>query len=259
MTEVPFYSNWTFWQWAVSLSALSVSLAPHIYNHLIKGAKITLDLGSRIAIQHTLGNPNVTLFFIIQNIGGKTVKVRSITLELNKEDQAYTIPAQSYYPEISENKLAILPPFRLAPNSDWTHNVLLFPSFSRDAEIKYRKNSSDLKSNLLSKLPLVVGAGTPGSPGNYVEADAQYTQALLDFFNQNFMWEVGEYTGTVTVNTEPRKATISKTFRFTLFESESTELRSYSNDYKYGLGVYFFNLEKQPGVSVAINVEQHGE
>jgi hypothetical protein len=254
MTEVPFYSDWRFWQWTVSVSALIVSLAPHIYNHLIKGAKITLDLGRRIVVHHTMGNPNVTLFLIIQNVGGKTVKVRSITLELKKDGKCYTIPAQSYYPEISEPKLAILPPFRLAANVDWTHNVYLFPAFSRENQIKYQKISSDLKSNILPKIPVVAVPGGPGTPGNYIEADAQFAHAVIEFFNQNFMWEVGEYTGTITVNTEPKKATISKTFRFTLFESESTELRNYSNDYKYGLGVYFFNSERQPGIGADINV-----
>lgn len=71
------------------------------------------------------------------------------------------------------------------------------------------------------------------------EADPRFLQQVMQFFNNHFMWNRGEYTGTVTVHAEPSKATTSNKFRFTLFESEANELRKYSESYKYGLGVYY--------------------
>lgn len=246
----PFYSNWIFWQWVVSLSALIISLTPYVVR-LIKGTRISLDLMNRIFITHTLGNPNVNLFLIIHNNGGIPVRIRSITLEISKDEKKlYTIPAKTYFPESSESKQAVLAPFRLLPDQDWSHGVYFYPDFSREEEIEYRKINGALKANIQAKIPLVRPQVSQDTEPAVYETDPQFLGPVLQFFENHFMWNTGEYTGTVTIHAEPQRATVSKKFRFTLFETESTELRHYSHDYKYGLGVYYFNSEKHPNISV---------
>jgi len=246
--EVPFYFNWTFWQWTVSLSALFISITPYIVRY-IKGTSISLDVINKIVIHHTIGNPNINLFLIIQNNGGLPVKITKIALEICKDEKTYTIPAQSYFPEASENKQAILAPFRLLPEQGWTHGVYFYPDFTREDDIKFRKMRGELKANIQSK-PIVMATSQPATQTPLTEADPQYLAPVMDFFNNHFMWSMGEYTGTVTIHAEPNKATIMKKFRFHLYDTESTELRNYSADYKYGLGVYDFNLEKHPSIFV---------
>ena len=246
---MPFYSDWTFWQWFVSLSALVISLAPYVVR-FIKGPRISLDVMSKISIHHTLGNPNITLFLNIQNNGGLPVRIRSITLELRKGEKVSTIPAKSYYPDASESKMAILAPFRLLPDHDWSHGVYFYPDFSRDEDIEFRNLIGKLKANIQAKIPPVPPVLPPNTAAPLYEADTQFLQSALQFFNTHFMWNTGEYVGTVTIHTEPSKAKINAKFRFTLYETESTELRNYSSDYKYGLGVYYYNLEKHPGLAV---------
>lgn len=247
--EMPFYRDWTFWQWGVSLAALVLSLTPYV-TRLIKGPRISLHMMNRISIHHTLGNPNITLFLIIQNNGGLPVRIRGITLELRKGDKVYTIPAKSYYPDASESKLAVLAPFRLLPEHDWSHGVYFYSDFSREEDIEFRNLTGNLKANIQAKIPLVPPVLPPNTGPVIYEADTQFLQSAMQFFNSHFMWSTGEYSGTVTIHAEPSKAITSKKFRFTLFETESTELRNYSADYKYGLGVYFYNAEKHPGLSV---------
>lgn len=248
----PLYLDWTFWQWVVSLSALILSLTPYVVR-VIKGPRISLHMMNRISVQHTLGNPNITLFLIIQNTGGLAVRIRSITLELRKGEKVLTIPAKSYYPDASDSKLAVLAPFRLLPDHDWSHGVYFYPDFSREEDIEFRKITGNLKTNIQAKIPLLPPVLPPNTAPALYEADPQFLQSAMNFFNSHFMWNTGEYTGTVTIHTEPTKAITSRRFRFTLFETESTELKNYSADYKYGLGVYFYNSEKHPGLSVSTN------
>jgi len=244
----PFYSNWTFWQWIVSLTALVFSLAPYVIK-LIKGPHILLHVMNKISIQHTLGNPNIKLFLNIQNNGGRPVRIREITLEICKDEKTFTIPAQSYYPDVSDNKMAVLAPFRLLPENDWSHTVYFYPDFSRDEDIAFRTLAGNIRTNILEKIPPNTST-PPNGDHTFVAADAVILQPAIDFFTQHFMWNTGEYTGTVTIITEPSKAKTSYKFRFNLYETESNELRGYAKDYKYGLGVCYFNADKHPGLSV---------
>ena len=159
----------------------------------------------------------------------------------------------SYLPSESESKQALLAPFRLMPEQDWSHGIYFYPPFSREDDMEFRNITSKLKANIQSKIPLTPQNIPNNSTSQLYETDPQFLQPIMHFFNNHFMWNTGEYTGTITVHTEPTKATISKKFRFTLFEAESAELRNYCEDYKYGLGVYFFNGEKHPGLSIATN------
>jgi len=54
----------------------------------------------------------------------------------------------------------------------------------------------------------------------------------------------------LSVDTVPERARVQKTFRFTLFESDSFELMKISEDYKFGDGIYWDSRVK--GVTVPI-------
>ena len=159
----------------------------------------------------------------------------------------------NYFPNESESKQALLAPFRLLPEHDWSHGVYFYQPFSREDDMEYRNITSKLKTNIQSKRPLSPQHIPYDSAPHEYETDPQFLQPVMHFFNTHFIWNTGEYTGTITIHTEPTKATISKKFRFTLFDAESAELKNYSEDYKYGLGVYFFNTEKHPGLTIATN------
>lgn len=246
MSTVPFYQDWTFWQWVVSLTALGVSLTPPI-RRLFKGPKLAVETHDRVGITHTVGNPNITLFVILQNTGGQPVRVRSIDLNIKPDgSEAFIVPAKSYYPLVSENKQTIFAPFKLALDQDWSHTVYFFNPFSRNDEQLFRQLVSNLKSDIDAKQPVL------GIEQVQVEANPVIVQPVFSFFDQRFKWHPGEYEVTLTVHTDPARATVSKRLRFTLFETDSKELRNYTEQYKYGLGVLKFDYVKQPGVWVPL-------
>ena len=43
----------------------------------------------------------------------------------------------------------------------------------------------------------------------------------------------------IRVETSDANVSVEKTFRFTLYESDSSQLRNYESKYKYGEGIYF--------------------
>ena len=43
----------------------------------------------------------------------------------------------------------------------------------------------------------------------------------------------------VGVDAEPKRASVRRSYRFTLFESDSEDLAKYKDDYKYGAGIFF--------------------
>lgn len=74
---------------------------------------------------------------------------------------------------------------------------------------------------------------------------------FLDLFERLFVWFPGEYVVELTVNAEPGSASFSKQYRFTLYESNSAELKSHVEDYPYGGGLSY-NVDRHAGVFVPL-------
>ena len=90
---------------------------------------------------------------------------------------------------------------------------------------------------------------------NSVIAEPELVAPFMKLFEQLFIWQPGEYVAELIVDVEPGSASFSRKYRFTLYESDSTELRAHINDYKFGGGVSY-NIDKHVGVFVPLS--QHG-
>ena len=95
----------------------------------------------------------------------------------------------------------------------------------------YRQLESNLRHGIMGKRELLQ------DKDKTVSADDANVSPLLEMFEKKFRWKSGEYSVTLRIKTDPENLVTEKKFRITLFESDSLELRSYSNDYAYGFGV----------------------
>lgn len=240
MASIPFYADWTFWQWVVSLTALVFAVGPQI-RHLIRGPKLRVETYGRINLRHSLGNANVNLFLMLTNTGGRPVRILTIQLRITRDRTSLSLPGASYFPGTDETSF-ILTPFRLAAGKDWPHSVHFFEPFPREDERLYRQIVGTLREDIRAKKAL------PENHDRVVEADPAHVAPLMRFFDRYFQWIPGEYAVEVAVTTEPPKYSASTKLRMTLFETDSNELRSYTDTYKLGLGVFFFDAKEQPGV-----------
>ena len=239
----PFYADWKFWHVVVTVVALILTQVPPLRVWL-RAARLEVEVFSRIIFNHKLGNPNAFLCLSIRNIGGREARIRSINLQFERgTKETFTLPAQTYSPLAGGQGGLLLTFFKLKSNEGWEHFVHFFNSFSRDDEKLARQLEWNLRNDIMSKKSV--------EKDQLVFADPQSVQPLILFFTKHFRWMPDEYTLVLEVNTEPKKATVKKRFRFTLFESDSAVLRDATQEYPIGAGVYF-DSHRYVGVTVPL-------
>ena len=95
MTSAPFYQDWQFWSAIVATVALLLSQLPPLHI-LFRRAGLKCEAFSRIHLTHRIGNPNAQWHLIIENTGGKPVRVKSIALQFRRNgSEIITLQAQS--------------------------------------------------------------------------------------------------------------------------------------------------------------------
>jgi len=123
VANIPLYMDWSFWAVVVAAIALVLSQLPPIHQ-LLRRAKIDVEPYSRIHISHKVGNPNVSLHLILTNLGGRSIRVKGITLRVTREGKEVSVlSAQNYYQNPSDKSTVLFTSFSLKPKDEWAHIV----------------------------------------------------------------------------------------------------------------------------------------
>jgi hypothetical protein len=236
IAQIPFYLDWKFllgaFSLTVSIVAVILSQLPPLHI-LLRRAKLDIEAYDSLLLMHRVGNPVAQMHLIISNTGGKEIRVKGIDLHFRHDSgDRFTLPAQGYLQAPNDSNFVLLTSFRLVPNQEWGHIVNFFMRFARKEEKEYRQLEANLKDDIFQKRSALEDKDV------VVSADEKAVQPLLKFFREKFRWQPGEYELTVEVRAEPAKASVSKRYRITLFESDSKELEDHCDDYKYGWGVF---------------------
>lgn len=245
MVVTPFYLDWTFWAVVIAAIAVILSQLPPLYN-LIKRAKLDLELFSRFHITHKVGNPNVQLHMILTNLGGRSVRIKGVSLTIKRDGEDLAVlPAQTYYQNQGDTGTVLFTSFELKSKEEWAHTVTFLNYFDRPDEKRYRNSESLIKKNIAEKRQLLK------NKDRIIKADSKYVKEFIKMFDDKFIWYPGEYELHISVTTSENKTNISKVRRFTLFESDSNVLSNYKNDYKTGDGI-FWESGKLSGIILPI-------
>lgn len=238
---VPFYLDWPFWTALAAFVSILLSQIPHLRT-LFRQASLIVEPSERLAITEKIGNANATQHLYIRNRGGRQVSVVSMTLHLTPESgEAFTLPAQWFYPVGRQHDALLATRFALSPDQEWIASVVFFAPFGPTEERRVRQLTLDLRKDIrrgLSELP--EDARKTGRP---VEAEPSFVAPLLAFYEQRTRWKTGEYKAELRVVCEPARASLARRFRFTLFESDVAELRDAKSKFKTGFGVCFDDAE----------------
>jgi len=241
----PFYQDWTFWSSFVALLALVLSQLPPIHI-LFRRAALDVEVYNRIALNHRVGNALAQLHVIFRNTGGSSLKVQGIELTFERDGAADLIlPAQGYFSNPGDKEAVLLTTFTLEPKAEWGHIVNFFKPLQRPDERTLRQLESNLRADIVHKRSQLEDKSV------VVAADDGNVQPLIDLSNTRLPWLPGDYTITVNVRTSPKAKIQVRRYRAIIFESDATELRNYSDGYKYGFGV-LVPTPDQNGVVVAI-------
>lgn len=244
-TGVPLYLDWSFWTALVAGLALILSQLPPLYE-LLRPGKLSLEVYSRILIQHKVGNPNLQLHIMLTNTGGRRVSVKQITVILRQNQRDISVlPAQTYLLAPNDKGDVLLTSFSIDPKREWAHFVKFFKYFDRAVEKKYRAAELAHRTEVIEKRKL------PENKDIAVEVDSRLVKPFEEMFDELFIWQPGEYEVQVTVESAAKKALARRKYRFTLFESDSTNLSAVKNAFKFGDGISWDSGD-HPGVVVQI-------
>jgi hypothetical protein len=243
--NVPLYMDWSFWAVIVAAIAIVLSQLPPVHL-LFRRARLDIEPYSRIHISHKIGNPNVQLHLILSNVGGRNVRVKGIAIRIRRDGKDVAVlPAQNYLQNPTDKSTVLLTSFSLKPKEEWAHIVNFLSYFSREDEKKYRSAESKLRGNILEQRKSL------DDKDRLVEAENKLISPFIKMFNEKFVWQPGEYEIAISVLASNKNANLEKNYRFTLFESDSTELSKVKDDYKFGDGINW-DSGKHVGVIVQI-------
>jgi|GEM_PF-603434 len=235
---IPLYLDWPFWTVIVALIAVVLSQIPPIHI-ILKKAKLDLELYSKLSLTHKLGNPNLQLHLIINNIGGRRVRVKSINAILSRDSvHIVKFPAQNYLQNQNDQSTVLFTTFSLDPQKEWAHITNFLNFFSREDEKQYQKIEGDLLSDFRAFKKNTSGRISAETEDLYEHSD-ELVRPAFEFFQKRFCWEPGEYKMSIHVETDFKSANITKNYRFTVFESHTETLTSIKEYFKYGGGIYW--------------------
>lgn len=244
-TVTPFYTDWTFWAFFIAFVAVLLSQLPPVH-HMLKRAKLDVELHSSIALTHMVGNPNIDAYLIINNIGGRVVKVKGLKVIIKRDDLDVGIySAQTYLQDQNDLNSILFTQFLLKPSDEWRHLVNFVNYFDRENDKKFKLLESKLKADINEQRASFTGLEQVAS------ARQELVDPLIELFDKNFIWLPGQYEIELQVDTNVERANITKRYRFTLFESDSDELSKYTEEYKIGAGIYYPSITNK-GIWVQI-------
>ena len=241
-----FYSDWTFWQWIVASLALILPQLPPLITFLRPG-RLQLDVPAKISITHKVGNPNVNLLANLRNVGGRGVRVRSIYLIFTRgKSEQFRIDAQQF--EFPGSVSLLFVPFTLSPRELLTRSISFYSDLERETEKEFRANKSAMQKQIRER----IAARSKDKENEYVAVDDELVAPFNALFIRQFRWHPGEYEMEVVVEVEPSSASLRKAYRFTLFESDTLELKEHVQEFKFGGAGITFVGEKTTTLSVPI-------
>ena len=91
--------NWNdpaIWSALIAIVAVILSQLPPLRD-LLKGRKVTINPSETFQLYHHMGNPHITFFLDIHNIGGSKVVIDRIDcIVVDENNKTWSLPAHSY-------------------------------------------------------------------------------------------------------------------------------------------------------------------
>lgn len=247
--QSPVYLNWEFWSAIFAGIAIALSQFPPVVSWFKPARRLDVETLSRIVVTHKIGNPNLGLYISIRNSGRSDTRIRAMNLRVERDHVALgDYPSQNYFESMTSKESTLLVAFTVKPGEIWAHTVNFLKEFDRTTEKWYRQSESALREDIRVK----VAARATDAPKVMVEADPELIQPFIRFFEQHFVWLPGEYLVQLTIATDHATSAVTKNFRFTLFESDSGDLRAAVDDYKYGAGISWDRSDKKNAFLIPI-------
>lgn len=241
----PFYADWKFWSFVVSISAIVLSQLPPVLQWF-KPRRLSIEVFSNIHLTHKFGNPNCQLHLLIANTGGRKLRITALNLNFTTAGgQSFVLPAANFFQKQTDKDTTLFTSFSLLPGEEWGHIVTFFPYLTRQDDKLVKGLISRLRNNIIVKRKAL------SSPAEDVRADDNFVVPFVDLLNKQFKWKADEYEMVVSVMTQPLARIPDQRYRFTIFESDEDDMRSVAEGYVFGYDI-IVEAQNNPGLFVRL-------
>ncbi|OMO21250.1 hypothetical protein [Vibrio lentus] len=246
--ELALHSDPRVWSATIALIALVLSQLPPIHK-LLRSGKLELDVYEKVGVTHMLGNPNLQLHVILNNTGGKPVSIIGIDASIKQGNRDIcSITGRNYIKTPDKSGQVLLTKFKLIPGDEWSHLTNFYNEFSQHDEKKCKSFIKRTRDDISQKIEQ-----RPVEQKGLVEVSESLVNEMYDFSTSHNIWETGEYQLELNVRCFEPRHNISKSFRFTLYESDSDELKEQIEAYKYGEGICYTPNDKNLWIFVRLD------
>jgi hypothetical protein len=244
----------TFWTAVIALLALVLSQLPPLHL-LLKRRELLVILQEHLILYHYLGNMQFLAFLGLHNTGGGDITIARIDCVVADADgHHWSLPAQTYLPR-QASPLAGQPApelfigwITLRSGGHWAETVHFFKVWSVQDEEDVTKLSARMRADINAKL----AHRKPAESKKPAEADGSLVKEATDLFERKFNMAKGNYRLIIAALSERKEALTVRGFDFTLFDHHIRALRSATEDYKFGAGVYYPNLDPSRQAAVRL-------
>ncbi len=232
--NISFYTRPEFWSVVIAFIALIISALPYL-RRFFKKAKLEVDIYDSIWITHHVGNPIIQINLIIKNIGGSSLSINQIFIDVYRDgEKIMKLPLKNYLEKFNDSYYFPFKKVSLDPNEEWHHGARFLNFFSRDDVKKYKENERNLK-NEIERIKKET------EKGEIVRANKSFIVAFEELFEKHFNWKDGNYSLELHIKTDNKKVDLIKTLKFTIFESLKQEFENDRNKYDTGDRIYWYS------------------
>ena len=223
----------------IAASALLLSQLPPITSWRSQET-IQVKISNRIALNNVIGLIGFQILLDLKNSGNRQLNLSNITLEFEYPNSVRKVfKADSYVKILPGNPQPVNFPItsiNLGIGQSWAEFVSFSPSFSPSDEEEINKIRLAISQSILERGQSAAMALF--TPRSMIEASEGDVKNALRFFDDKFDLEKGKYKGTIRYDVNGTQR-VAKSFEFTLYEYHLRMIRSQTDHYKYGAGIYF--------------------
>jgi hypothetical protein len=232
------YKQTSVWAVIISVIALILTQLPPIVTW-IPSNDVTTEVGARIGLPTQIGIPEYQILLDLKNTGNRSMTISNLELEvIYPNNTVKQVRSESYLKILAGQPSPLAFPItsiQLNIGERWSEMVVFTQPFSPNEEEEVNRFRLQISQSIYSKIrALPPGQFNPDFPAI---ADERVVAEAINFFNRRFEVEKGTYKVSLSCAINGRRVVLKK-FEYTLYDYQINALRSQTEDYKYGAGIF---------------------
>jgi hypothetical protein len=250
-SQMTWYKNTSVWSVLVASSALVLSQLPPVASWF-PTPDLQITHSDRAGINNAIGMLGMNLPVELHNVGNVDLSIDSLDIiQKNPSGKVVKLHAESFTKPATSGAMSWdFPISRISipVGESWSEFVFFNRTVSPTDEEKFNKIRLDISQSIFDAQQSQDWDSF--NPRAAVAANAKYVEEAISFFDEKFDLEKGKYAIDIVATTIDGRQFVQKS-EITIYEYHIQALKSQTDDYKYGAGIYYpTNNSKQVWVKI---------